>query len=299
MCFKPLGCLAIPLAQGIAGANGNSVLNGTGVPSNSLGVNGDFYIDTAANEIYGPKTAGAWASGINLVGSDGLSLLNGSGIPGSGVGVDGDFYIDTTADAIYGPKTSGAWGGATSLIGPTGPNGVSVIKVLGGGTNFTALGVQNLPPGGTITTTANQLCANNNDIAKIVFIGRLFLTSTSAAGRSVNFSLNINGVDCATLFRPSLSALSPSLVASSVLGIVYEIRISLYVKRLTQTTFQLFCEVINAGGGFNEINNYTPVSTGLAIDFAASNTIQFTGELTAVGQNVSQVQSWIERYYSA
>lgn len=195
--------------------------------------------------------------------------------------------------------------GATGATGPTGatgaqgPNGVSLIKVLGAGTNFTALGVQNLPPGGTITTTANQLCANNGDIAKIVFVAKLVATASTAVGRTVNFAVNINGVDCVTRPIPSLPAASPSLGASNVLGAVYEIRIALYVKRLTQTTFQLFCEVVNGGYDFNEINNYTPVSTGLAIDFAASNTIQFTGELTAVGQNVSQVQSWIERYYSA
>lgn len=189
--------------------------------------------------------------------------------------------------------------GATGPAGPTGatgPNGVSIIKILGVGTNFTALGVQNLPPGGTISTAANELCAANGDIAKIVFIARLTATAVSAVGRTVNFAVNINGVDCSTRPVPALPAISPSLGAGNVLGAVYEIRISLYVKRITQTTFQLFCEVVNGGYDFNEINNYTPVSSGLSIDFAASNTIQFTGELTAVGQNVSQVQSWIERY---
>lgn len=227
MCFKPLGCLSIPLAQGIQGPQG---------PQGDPGAPG------------------------------------GQGDPG-GKGDPGD-------------------------PGPAGPNGVSVIKVLGNGSNFTALGVQNLPPGGTITTTANQLCANNGDIAKIVFVGKLVASAEPARGRTVEFAVNINGVDCATRPIPFLPAISPNLGAGS-LGSVYEIRIALYVKRLTQTTFQLFCEVVKGGYDFNEINNYTPVSTGLAIDFAASNTIQFTGELTAVGQNVSQVQSWIERYYSA
>ena len=48
-----------------------AILSGTGVPSAGLGVDGDFYIDTAANDIYGPKTAGAWGSATDLVGPQG------------------------------------------------------------------------------------------------------------------------------------------------------------------------------------------------------------------------------------
>lgn len=124
-----------------SGASGNTVLNGTGAPDANTGSDGDFYIDTDAEKIYGPKTDGAWDSGTSLIGpqgstgatgsagakgdkgdtgaagTNGNTILNGTGAPGA-VGVDGDFYIDTSAWAIYGPKTSGAWGSGTSLIGP-------------------------------------------------------------------------------------------------------------------------------------------------------------------------------------
>jgi hypothetical protein len=54
---------------GTAGAAGNNVLNGSGAPNDSFGANGDFYIDTTANKIYGPKAAGAWPlTGTSLVG---------------------------------------------------------------------------------------------------------------------------------------------------------------------------------------------------------------------------------------
>ena len=60
-------------AQGLIGAQGAraggfvrdtgnaglTVLSGAG-PAAGLGLDGDFYIDTANNVIYGPKTAGAW-----------------------------------------------------------------------------------------------------------------------------------------------------------------------------------------------------------------------------------------------
>ena len=67
-----VGARGQPGTPGAPGANGNTVLNGTGPPSNSLGNDGDFYIDTAADVLYGPKSGGSWPStGTNLVGQQG------------------------------------------------------------------------------------------------------------------------------------------------------------------------------------------------------------------------------------
>lgn len=118
---------------GTVGSNGKSVLSGSGAPSSGLGTDGDFYIDTTAHAIYGPKTSGAWGSSTSLVGpagtngtngsngTNGNSVLNGTGVPSSGLGVNGDFYIDTSAYNIYGPKAAGAWPSGVSLIGATSP----------------------------------------------------------------------------------------------------------------------------------------------------------------------------------
>lgn len=54
--------------QGTSGADGRTVLNGSGAPGAGLGLDGDFYIDTDANEFYGPKDAGSWGSGTELTG---------------------------------------------------------------------------------------------------------------------------------------------------------------------------------------------------------------------------------------
>lgn len=58
---------------GPSGANGNTVLNGTVAPTSGVGVNGDFYINTATNQIYGPKASGAWPAAVSLVGPAGPS----------------------------------------------------------------------------------------------------------------------------------------------------------------------------------------------------------------------------------
>jgi hypothetical protein len=61
---------------GLTGANGSdgkSVLNGTTDPLTSTGNDGDFYINTATNFLFGPKAAGAWPTGVSLIGATGAT----------------------------------------------------------------------------------------------------------------------------------------------------------------------------------------------------------------------------------
>ena len=51
----------------------NTVLNGKGVPSIKLGVNGDFYIDVTTFNIYGPKANNKWPAPISLKGPSGTN----------------------------------------------------------------------------------------------------------------------------------------------------------------------------------------------------------------------------------
>ena len=298
MCFNPLGCLQIPLAPGIAGPAGNTVLYGAGAPSSGLGTNGNFYINTSSWLIYGPKASGAWPSGVSLVGASGAAVLSGSGVPSSGLGLDGDFYINTSANTIYGPKTGGAWGSATSLVGDAGPSGIGVISSLGAGTSYTAITTHTLPPGGVITVAANQLCANNGDVAKIHFYAKSTVTAIGSFGAPVNFAININGVTCSA--RPVFagSPVPPTLNPTG-LSAVFLIKLTLTIRRISSTSADFFMEV-NTGGASNSGSNcYVPDTTGVSLNFAASTTIGFTGELTAASQTVQQVQSFIERGIAA
>jgi hypothetical protein len=52
-------------------ANKRTILSGTSVPSSGLGSDGDLYIDTLGNRLYGPKTAGSWGSGSFTKGDPG------------------------------------------------------------------------------------------------------------------------------------------------------------------------------------------------------------------------------------
>lgn len=56
---------------GPQGQAGTQFFNGTTAPSNALGSNGDYYINTVSKMLYGPKAAGAWPAGISLKGDKG------------------------------------------------------------------------------------------------------------------------------------------------------------------------------------------------------------------------------------
>lgn len=78
---------------GPSGADGKTLLNGTSTPSNATGSNGDFFINSAASIIYGPKAAGVWPSGVSLVGPAGVTGATG---PQGSAGV-----VAATAPIIY------------------------------------------------------------------------------------------------------------------------------------------------------------------------------------------------------
>lgn len=52
---------------GPQGPRGKSILNGTGAPSNNLGLEGDFYYDTSTTNFYGPKLSDTTWSGATVI----------------------------------------------------------------------------------------------------------------------------------------------------------------------------------------------------------------------------------------
>lgn len=131
--------------NGSNGLDGKTVRNGAGVPSNGLGVDGDFYINTSLWTIYGPKANGLWGSGVSIVGMNGTNGTNGvngvngangsngvngstwfsgSSTPSSGLGVNGDYYLLTTTADVY-SKSAGTWSVVANIKGTAGTNGTN------------------------------------------------------------------------------------------------------------------------------------------------------------------------------
>jgi hypothetical protein len=161
----------------------NTILNGNGAPSNTLGINGDFYIDTRSLMISGPKKSGKWPVARSLQGANGVNGIDGKngtsaknvttasnvagpagpqgergdkgidGLPGAngGAGIDG---LPGAAGATgpSGPAGSGATGaqGPTGATGPTGSGATGAQGPTGatGATGSGATGAQG-PTGAT------------------------------------------------------------------------------------------------------------------------------------------------------
>ena len=65
------------LVEGDGGTDGKTILNGTGAPGSGVGVVGDFYVDTSADTIYGPKDSSGspWGSGVSFAVANGSVTL--------------------------------------------------------------------------------------------------------------------------------------------------------------------------------------------------------------------------------
>jgi lysophospholipase L1-like esterase len=80
--------------DGINGTNGKTILNGLTNPANSLGTDGDFYINTSSYYFFGPKTAGIWGSGISLIVSGAqFEEIENKNTPNGYAGLDGSGKI--------------------------------------------------------------------------------------------------------------------------------------------------------------------------------------------------------------
>ena len=138
----PQGTTGLQGIQGIAGTNGTAVLNGTTVPSSATGTNGDFYINTATNTLYGPKTGGAWPAGTSLVGPQGLTGATGA----------------TGPQGLQGPT------GLTGSTGATGPQGIQGPAGINGTNGLNALIKTTSEPSGSNCTNGGTKIETGLDV---------------------------------------------------------------------------------------------------------------------------------------
>jgi hypothetical protein len=150
--FGPKQAGAWPVGVSIVGPQGprgNSVLYGAGAPTGAIGIDGDFYINTSTNFIYGPRAAGVWPTGISLVGPQGIQgiqgvrgslFYTGAGAPGTITGqLNGDNYLNTTNGDVY-TLVGGVWTLEGNIRGPQGIQGLP-----GAGSPGVALPLVNAP----------------------------------------------------------------------------------------------------------------------------------------------------------
>ena len=93
----------------------NTILSGSGVPSNSIGIDGDFYIDVKSSNIYGPKIKSKWPTPVSLKGSNGSNGTDGKS------GSDGKTI--SNASTVAGPIGNQGAPGSAGIAGDIGPKG--------------------------------------------------------------------------------------------------------------------------------------------------------------------------------
>jgi hypothetical protein len=116
--------IAIPetyAAGRTANSIANTLLSGAGVPAKSLGINGDFYIDTKTMNMYGPKKNNSWPLPVSMRGPQGATGAAGS--DGKN-GTSGAVSAGTAGAAgPQGPAGPAGPKGDTGATGPQGPAG--------------------------------------------------------------------------------------------------------------------------------------------------------------------------------
>ena len=96
----------------------NTVLSGAGVPAKSLGIDGDFYIDTKSMNMYGPKKKNSWPLPVSLRGPQGPA-----GIAGSDGKNASTSSVSAGAAGAAGPQGPAGPAGPKGETGATGPQG--------------------------------------------------------------------------------------------------------------------------------------------------------------------------------
>jgi hypothetical protein len=104
----------------------NTVLNGKGAPSKSIGIDGDFYIDTRSLLISGPKAKGKWPTARSLQGANGANGVNGSN--GSDGKNGNDAKNISTASNVSGPPGPQGEVGARGADGAAGSRGADGVN---------------------------------------------------------------------------------------------------------------------------------------------------------------------------
>src|SRR6185312_8344261 len=137
----PAGPQGVAGPAGSTGSSGASVRVASGAPSNSLGADGDSYVDLTTGHVWTRATGAYTDTGLSLKGATGAagatgatglrgaSITAGTGTPSNASGNDGDLYVDLANGEVW-SKSAGSWAdtgktlkGATGVKGDTGAAG--------------------------------------------------------------------------------------------------------------------------------------------------------------------------------
>lgn len=156
-------------------SNDEWILTGSGAPAAGLGTDGDYYYDTTSNLYYGPKTAGAWGTGVS---KSGIAAVD---VCGKRLSSCKSRFRDLT-------KTGTITSGSTTMTvnNTTGIVAGFPIRGLGvpSGTTVSAI-----PTNTTITMSAAATATTSVTVTGTASATAATMTVTSATGLAVGMSV--------------------------------------------------------------------------------------------------------------
>ena len=259
----------------------NTILNGKGAPLSTLGINGDFYIDTRSLLIYGPKRLNKWPLPQSLQGPTGADGKNGS-----------EGKTISNATAVTGPVGSQGEKGDKGEKGETGSAGASGAPGLAGLAG--AKGDTGASGGGGGTTGATGPQGAQGPVGSTGAIGAKGETGTvgsngvdgvaGAIGPSNVYTNSISGWNLSTSSAGSYSTSTFFLNFKSGKNYLY----SIYLVGQSEASGGIFAvEIIHSDGstskyGYSvvEKNNFSWETKSIRYTFT------ITGVISPVGGDV-------------
>jgi len=116
----------------------NTILSGSGVPTKTIGIDGDFYIDTKNANLYGPRVKGVWKIATSLRITDSKEFVASSAGSNGAKGDRGEQGATGPDGAVGAKGATGATGavGLTGAAGATGAAGLAGATGNSGGTGM-------------------------------------------------------------------------------------------------------------------------------------------------------------------
>lgn len=219
-------------SAGIQGPRGNAVLTGSGAPANTVGIDGDYYINTASYPtsavLYGPRANGTWpGTGISLGSTAGVLLaINNLSDVASTATARTNLGLGGAATLNVGTGAGTVAAGNDTRIAAALQSGNNLSDVASAATSRTNLGLSTLTTAkANLTATTNPAAGSDNTLGYAV--GSVWVNTTAnteyvctnaATGAAVWTPILAIGTTAGTIASGSDSRITGALQAANSLS---------------------------------------------------------------------------------